>query len=72
MESYKEMSVFIPVDIMEDVVESAAHKILGSAGPGGMELEALQGWLLKFGDHRKELCISFESLVEWMSNKIPL
>ena len=48
LESYGETTVFIPVDMTEDLVELVAWKFWGSAGPGGTDLEALQGWLLKF------------------------
>ena len=54
MEAYKEMPVFIVVSIKEDVVKLVAQKLLGSSGTGGMDSEELQGWLLKFGDHRKK------------------
>ena len=62
------MSIFIPVDIMEDVVESVSQEILGGSGPGGKDLEALQGWLLKFGEDSKKLRISAEIFVEWLAN----
>ena len=62
------MPVFIPVDIMKDVVELVMRNCLGSAGPGDMDLEDLQGWLLNFGDHSKKLRISVEYFVDWISN----
>ena len=34
----------------DDVVKLVAGKRLGSTDPGGIDSEALQGWLLKFGD----------------------
>ena len=43
LEAYEERNVFIPVDITEDVVKSAMRKLSGNAGPGGTDLEALQG-----------------------------
>ena len=43
------MPIFIQVYITKDVVKSVECKRAGSAGPGGMDLEALQGWLLKYG-----------------------
>ena len=58
LEAYKEKPVFIPMNIKEDVVESVARKLLGSTGPSGTNSGALQGWLLKFGDHSKKLRIS--------------
>ena len=51
---------FIPVDITEDVVVLVAHRSLGSSGPGGTDLEALHGWILKLGEDRKRRCISFD------------
>ena len=56
---------------MEYVVQSFVQKLPGSAGTSGTDLEALQGWLLKFGDHSKKLWVSVESFMDWMSNKIP-
>ena len=58
--AYKERPVVIPVDIIENVVESVAWKPSGSTGPGCMNSEALQVWLLKVGDHSKNLCNSVE------------
>ena len=46
-----------------------ARIILGIAGPGGADSEALQEWLLKFGDNSKKNCISVESFVEWLVNQ---
>ena len=47
LEAYKETPIFIPLDIMEYVVKSVAQKRLGSAGPGGIDSEALHGWILR-------------------------
>ena len=57
--------------ITEGVVESVAQKISGSLGPGGTDLEALQGCLLKFEEDNKRLRTSVETFVEWLSNNIP-
>ena len=65
------MSIFIPVDIVEYVVELVAQKCLWSAHPGGTDSEALQWWLLKFGGHSKKLRISVEYFVDWLANTIP-
>ena len=54
------MPIFILVDITEKVVESVAQKLSWSIGPSGTYLEALQGWILKFGDHSKKLRINVE------------
>ena len=68
LEAYDEMPIFIPVEIMEDLVESIAPKLLGILVPGGTDLEALQGWLLKFGEDRKKLFTSVEIFVDWIVN----
>ena len=49
LEVYNETHIFIPVDIMKDVVESAMQKLSGGSFPGGTYSEAIQGWLLKLG-----------------------
>ena len=71
LEAYKATPVFIPVDITEDVVELVAKKLSGSAGPGDTHLDALQGWLLKFG-YTEKLCISVNYFVVWLANQNPL
>ena len=53
---------------MEKVVESIARKTLGSSGPGGTDSEALQGWLLKFGEDSIILRTSVETFVDWLAN----
>ena len=71
LEEYEEIPVFIPVDITEDVVKLVTQKLLGSASPGDTDLEALQGWILKFGCHSKKLRISVEYFRAWMANQNP-
>ena len=39
---------------------SVMRKLLGDPGPGDMDSEDLQGWLLKFGEDRKILCATME------------
>ena len=56
------------MDITEDVVNLVAQKLLGSSGPGGTDLEALQGWLLKFREDRKRLRNSVKTFVDWLAN----
>ena len=57
LEAYEVTTVFIPVDITEDVVELVAQKHLDSAGTGGTDLDTLQGWIINFGVYRKYLRI---------------
>ena len=40
---YEATPVFIPMDITEDVVESVARNLSGSAVASEMDIEALQG-----------------------------
>ena len=39
-----------------------SQKLLGGAGHRGTDSEALQGWILKFGEDSKKLRISVETL----------
>ena len=63
LEEYNEMHVFLPVDVIEDVVKSIAQKCLGSLGHGGTESEALQGWPSKFRKDIKILCTRVKILL---------
>ena len=56
------------MDIMEDVVESFARKLLISSGNGGMDSEALQEWLLKSREDSKKLCTSIEIFIDCLAN----
>ena len=49
LEVYNKMPIFIPVDIVEDMVKLVAQKLPGSLGHGSTDSEALQGWILKYG-----------------------
>ena len=71
LESYEEMPIFIPVDIMDDMVKLVVRKLSGSAGIGGMDSEALQFWLQKFGDTSKTLRIIVEYFADWLANQSP-
>ena len=52
-------------------LKPVARKLSGSSHPGITEYEALQGWILKFGKYRKNLFISVENFVDWISNQNP-
>ena len=43
LETYDKTTIFIPVDITEDVVELVAQNSSGALGPGSTDSEALQG-----------------------------
>ena len=61
----------IPVNITEESVKWVAQKNLGASGSGGTDLEALQGWLLKFEEYNKRLRTSVETFVDRLSNGSP-
>ena len=71
LEMYEETPIFIPVNIMEEAVESVMQNVLGSSRPGGTESEALQGWLLKFREGSTRLRTSVETFVDWLDNWSP-
>ena len=62
LEVYEETHVFIPGNITKDMVNSVTRKLSGDAEPVSMDLEALQGWLLNFGDHRKNFVLVWNIL----------
>ena len=71
LETYKKRPIFIPVKITEESVESVARKGSGSSVPGGTESEALQGWILKFGEDSTRLLTSIETFFDWLANGGP-
>ena len=71
LEMYEVTPILIPVDITEEAVESVAQKLSGSSVPGGTDSEALQGWLLKFGEDSTRLHTIVETFVDWLSNGSP-
>ena len=72
LEVYEATPVFIPVDITEDVVKSVAQNLSGTVGPSGTDLLALQGWLLKFGDHSRKLCVNVKYFVDCILKKLTM
>ena len=43
---------------------------MGSSGPVGPDLEALQGWILKFGEDSARLRTSVETFLNWLANGV--
>ena len=68
---YKEAHILIPVNITEEAVESVARKLSGISGPGGTESEALEVWLLKFGEDCTRLRTRLETFMDWLANGSP-
>ena len=71
LETYKEAPIFIPIDITEEAVESVAENNSGSSGPGGTDSEALQEWIIKFGEDITRLHTSINTFVVWIANGSP-
>ena len=46
-------------------------KTSGSTGPSGTYLEALQGRLLKFGDHSRKICVNEKYVVDCLAQEKP-
>ena len=65
LETYKDTPIFIPVNITKESVELVARKLSETSGPGGTDSEALQGWILKFGEDSNRLRASVETFVDW-------
>ena len=63
LETYEKTPIFTTINIMEESVESVAQKFPVSTGPGGTDLDALQGWLLKFGEGGTRLRTSVETFL---------
>ena len=61
LETYKEMPILIPVDIMEEAVELVAKKLSGRSCPGGTDSNALQGLILKCGEDSTRLNTSVKT-----------
>ena len=68
---YDETPIFIPVNITEESVESVARKHSGIYGTGGTDSEALQEWIMKFGEDSTRLCTRLETFVDWLANGSP-
>ena len=48
LEIYEVTSIFIPVDIIGEAVESVARKLLGVSGPGGTTGMDSEIWVRKY------------------------
>ena len=57
------MPIFIPVDIMEDVIKLVAQKISGNSGPVGTDSKYLQEWILKFSKDSKNFVLVLKCLL---------
>ena len=66
----EELPVLIDVTVTETHVRKTAHKLSGSAGPSGADSNHWQAWLLKYGNHSKELRESVAILIERQANNI--
>ena len=60
----------VPVDIAYTTVAIVVRKLLGSAGPGGVDSVSLKYWLLWFGVASMGLIHIFGEFRDWMANSI--
>ena len=58
----------VPVDTTEATVNTVARRLLGSAGPGGVDSISIQHWLLRFGVVSLGLRQTFGDFGYWMDN----
>ena len=69
--TYPNTPNFVDLDVTEEVVEAVASKLSGSAGLGGVDSQALQHWLLRFGSASKSLRLEVAGFASWMANGFP-
>jgi hypothetical protein len=69
--TYSETPDFVDLSITEDVVETVAKRLAGSAGLGGTDAHALTNWLLQFGVASQKLRVALAGFAEWMANEFP-
>ena len=60
LETYEKKPIFIPVNIMEDVVKLVAQKLPGSTGLVDTDSEALYGWLLNLRSIEKDYVLAWK------------
>ena len=59
------------MDIMEDMVKSVVLKLSEILVTGNIDSEALQVWILKFGEDSKRLRTRMETFIKWIANGRP-
>ena len=68
LDHYNVVPECVLLDITEDTVENISGKMTGAAGPGGIDANGLQQWLLRFGIASQRLYRAGMSLACWMVN----
>ena len=61
----------VELDITEEVCCKVARRLRGSAGPGGSDAVAIQGWLLRYGEASMELRKANAEFTSWLANESP-
>jgi hypothetical protein len=46
LEEYKAVPDFFELDITKEVIKKVTQRLSSSAGPGGLDAQAIQHWLL--------------------------
>ena len=71
LEVYNKTPIFIPVDIMKDVVKSVPQKKWGFWAPVVQTKKLYRDVFLKLRDNSKNLCIGVEIFMYWIANQYP-
>jgi hypothetical protein len=58
------------ITITESHIHKVTHKFSGSAGPSGIDSTHWQAFLLKYGNHSKELREALAELTERQANNV--
>ena len=65
-----ELPTLTDITITESHIYKVAHKLSGSAGPSGIDSTHWQAFLLKYGNHSKELRKALAELTERQANNV--
>ena len=68
LEDYEILPDFGDIDITKEVIKKVAWCLSGSAGPGGLDAQSVQQWLLRFGGASQQLCKAICKFVVWLAN----
>jgi hypothetical protein len=70
LEDYKIAPNFVDLDITEELIKKVAQCLSGSVGPGGADTQAIQHWLLRFGQTSQGLGKAVCEFTDWMANDL--
>ena len=71
IDHYNAVPKFTPLNVTKDTVESISGILTGTAGPGRINTNGLQQWLLRFGIASQRLHHEVALLAKWIPNNPP-